>query len=480
MTFSARQILWLLTAIFFSLVSIAVLQFGLNSDGAHYALYGQHLALSYYDHPPLVGWLEALAFKCFGVNDFSAMSVPLVTAFATIVGCYQLTNRWFSDRAPWVGLLAVVGLFNVLVFSIWVFDLLPQSVFILCAGLCTYQLSTLEKSSAWSRWLVAGLYLGLAGLADYTVLPFCFGIVLYLLLYKRELFLSPRLYAAGLLALAVFSPVIIWNVQHDFASFQYQLNHGLHRAWSWKHFFTSLLLQCVYYNPLLVALMGVAVLRAPASLIKKLCLCLSLPILGLFFYSGGHQVVLPHWTATGWLLLLPVTAAYVQQCWQQKPTRVLAYGAVGLSMVFYILGYGFIGLHFMRFPVNKDPLRDLYGWQEAGQYARLLQKYLDQKTGAEHQVFVLDWHHAGRLAWYGQTPVQVADNVQHQFQYWYGKPNAQSDGILVVPTGSWRPAIDSSVQYTFQHCYPLDTLTTRLHGKPFNQYRFYHCQHFLT
>mgnify|MGYP006387388173 CR=1 FL=1 len=31
---------------------------GLSVDEAHYALYAQHLALSYFDHPPLVGWVQ--------------------------------------------------------------------------------------------------------------------------------------------------------------------------------------------------------------------------------------------------------------------------------------------------------------------------------------------------------------------------------------------------------------------------------------
>ena len=31
---------------------------GLSVDEAHYALYATHLALSYFDHPPLVGWVQ--------------------------------------------------------------------------------------------------------------------------------------------------------------------------------------------------------------------------------------------------------------------------------------------------------------------------------------------------------------------------------------------------------------------------------------
>ena len=31
---------------------------GLSGDEAHYALYATHPALSYFDHPPLVGWVQ--------------------------------------------------------------------------------------------------------------------------------------------------------------------------------------------------------------------------------------------------------------------------------------------------------------------------------------------------------------------------------------------------------------------------------------
>lgn len=34
---------------------------GLSVDEAHYALYGLHLDWSYFDHPPMVGWLQAVA-----------------------------------------------------------------------------------------------------------------------------------------------------------------------------------------------------------------------------------------------------------------------------------------------------------------------------------------------------------------------------------------------------------------------------------
>ena len=56
-----RAALWIIAA--FTAVRLAVAPtFGLGTDEAHYVLYAKHLALSYFDHPPLVGWTHALFY----------------------------------------------------------------------------------------------------------------------------------------------------------------------------------------------------------------------------------------------------------------------------------------------------------------------------------------------------------------------------------------------------------------------------------
>ena len=61
-------------------------------DETYYWLWGQHLALSYFDHPPLVGWTQALAPA--GAMDTVAglLSTPL-------------TDTWKETAHP-VGTLA--------------------------------------------------------------------------------------------------------------------------------------------------------------------------------------------------------------------------------------------------------------------------------------------------------------------------------------------------------------------------------------
>lgn len=42
---------------------------GLGVDEAHYVLYALNLDLSYFDHPPLVGWFQYIFTSVFGTNE---------------------------------------------------------------------------------------------------------------------------------------------------------------------------------------------------------------------------------------------------------------------------------------------------------------------------------------------------------------------------------------------------------------------------
>lgn len=54
---------------------------GLSPDEAHYALYAAHLDWSYYDHPPLVGWLQWLPWRLGGADGLMRV-VPTLSWLA--------------------------------------------------------------------------------------------------------------------------------------------------------------------------------------------------------------------------------------------------------------------------------------------------------------------------------------------------------------------------------------------------------------
>lgn len=69
---------------------------------------------------------------------------------------------------------------------------------------------------------------GFGLLSKYTALFFGAQILLWLVLVRdqRRWLVSPWLYAGGIVAAAVFSPVILWNADHQWVSFIKQLGRA--------------------------------------------------------------------------------------------------------------------------------------------------------------------------------------------------------------------------------------------------------------
>ena len=80
---------WLLLALFALHLCLGSLM-GLSVDEAHYALYAAHPALSYFDHPPLVGWAQ-MPLVALQVPDSALRLVPGLLWLATVLGVYRVT-----------------------------------------------------------------------------------------------------------------------------------------------------------------------------------------------------------------------------------------------------------------------------------------------------------------------------------------------------------------------------------------------------
>ena len=83
--------LFLLFIAVFALIRVYISPLvGLGVDEAHYVLYGLNLDLSYFDHPPLVGWIEYLSSKFLGINELSARVPAIIIGFLTSIFLYRL------------------------------------------------------------------------------------------------------------------------------------------------------------------------------------------------------------------------------------------------------------------------------------------------------------------------------------------------------------------------------------------------------
>jgi len=461
---------------------IASTNVGLGTDEAHYALYGLHLDSSYYDHPPMIGWLQALILF-FSDSDMALRIMPMLLFAATALVLHRVTLVLFPLETPWLGFFSVAILQSGLMFQLIGLSMLPDDPLLLLGLLTLLALHGLLTNNSLRHWLWLGVLLGLAGLSKYTAITLVFTVLMALRfddIARALRSFGPWL--AMLLASLLIMPVFYWNFKHDWISFVYQLHHGTgNPVWFFQKFALSQLAQLLVYGPGIFVFGLIAVAETARDWRDRgvwLCLSLAVPVLVLFGWNSGYQMTLPHWVSLGWAGLIPLIARWLHRNWNKRRIRISVGASAIYSMLLIVIVFSEFLIPWIPFQDNRNPLRDLYGWPQAAQRASELCEEIAGKPGSPPVLFTDNWTYASRLAWYGRpNNVQVLDTRYDQFDIWFGAPQDGSRGILVI----WpelKAAPETGGKGQFSGCSLRDTLPVMLHGHLLSTFSFYACHDF--
>jgi 4-amino-4-deoxy-L-arabinose transferase-like glycosyltransferase len=456
-------------------------------DEAHYALYAQHLAWSYFDHPPLVGWIQ---WPLVTLTSSEGL-IRLVPELLWVISCllvYQVTleiHRFIQGRnsgyltsslpsANTCGLMAVLAIVAAPMPHVLAIGLLPDTLLApLSLGLMFMALRWLiQDHFTISDWLLTGALLGLAGLSKYTAIFTAFALLIVFIVARRKPWIGKiGFWLALLLALLLISPVLYWNWLNDWISFKYQIAHGSGGEWLWRRLGTFLGIQIIVFGPLLI--IGSYIFLKDCIHASRFSL---LALLGFFFIpfvifaslSGGGG--LPHWTTPAWFCLAPFAGIGLAKAWSlqhRTVIRILFVFQIALCMI----GFGFVlsgGI--TSSSIKSNPIADLYGWKLAGQKAA----ELTQATKADG-IAVQNWTLASRAAWYAKPiPVFVLDQRKDQFDIWFGQLPLGSNIVLINWSGmSFSPPVGS--QSAFEGCELLDSLEIARFGQVLSKFDFSLC-----
>ena len=190
----------------------------LHFDETYYWYWAQNPNLSYFDHPPMVAWLIAAGTALFGNGEFG------VRVFASLCGAgatwfvFDAASRSFGTR---LALFAGGAMQATVLIGIGSLLMTPDMPLLLFSAGMIWALLGLARDGRPARWILAGMMAGCAMLSKYTaVLPIsAVGLWLLLTPAMRRWLATPWPWAGVLVAAVVFSPVIVWNFQHDWVSF---------------------------------------------------------------------------------------------------------------------------------------------------------------------------------------------------------------------------------------------------------------------
>jgi len=194
-------------------------QYGYFRDELYFLACGRHVDWGYVDHAPLIGWLAWLQIHVIGTSMHAMGLLPALSAGAKVL-LTGLIARELGGRRFAI-LLACLGVLLVPVYLI-IDNQFAMNTFepLVWMGCVLVLLVALRRNDP--RLLVWFGVIAGAGLeTKHSTLFFGFAIVVGLLHSReRRLLWNPWMWLAGLAAVAIFAPNLIWQIQHHWPTLE--------------------------------------------------------------------------------------------------------------------------------------------------------------------------------------------------------------------------------------------------------------------
>lgn len=400
-------------------------------EEAYYWNYAQHLDIGYLDHPLMVAWLIKATTSLLGNIEFAVRLGAFMCWFVTAYCIFKLTLELFN-RSTAYRALAIMAVLPVYFF--FGFFMSPDAPMTACWAMAVYffyQIIVNEKKHA---WLGLGLAIGLGLISKYTIALLGAAMVLFLLIDQpsRKWFTRPGPYLAVVIVLLLFSPVVIWNFQHDWASFTFQSQGRLASKFSFSlpRFIGNVIL---FLTPTgVLSVFAIALSRkpflanmasfsqSPTNQLRRnyfLLVWLALFPVAVFAAISLFRASKLNWTGPSWLALVPLLALLLTPklvatsvttsvtTALTTSTRLLAWCCRAWipTLVICLLFYGAtlhwlsLGLPGAGYPKNLH----LIGWRTFGGEMEQIITKLEQETGEKILVVGMDRNKiASGLAFY--------------------------------------------------------------------------------
>lgn len=382
----------------------------LAPDESYYWFWSQHPALSYFDHPPMVGYLIKMSTSVFGNSEWAVRLPALLTGLGCSFLVYDLAKQIFKNRTA--GILSVIILNSLLIFSVGMVIITPDSPLIFFWILTLYFYHRAIYRDKLMDWTLAGFSLGLGLLSKYTMILFLPGLIMFILLtpHFRYRILSLRLWFSVGIALLIFTPVLVWNYQHQWTSLLFQFNHGTNARSNHgvKYLLDFLGSQAGLFSPfiflsLLWALWKSFKIRKENNYQFSYLFWSVFPAFAFFLYDSLNTKIEGNWAGfsqTGSIILLGgFLSRKIRE--RDKKSKILFYTIFMISFSFLItaLIHAQPFLKLIPLSVQQDRTNDLSGWDEM----RKIEKIFPET--ASMPVLTTNHTMAGEAAFYLHNPM---------------------------------------------------------------------------
>lgn len=272
----------------------------LTFDEAYYWTWSKHLAGGYYDHAPMVALVIRLGTMIAGDTEFGVRLVSILLALPMSWAVYRTAMLLFGSRR--VASSATILLNVTLMVAVGTLIVTPDAPLMVTSSFVLLCLAELLVTGRGIWWLAVGVAVGAALLSKYTAFFLGPSILLWLVLVPklRRWLISPWPYLGGVIAFALFSPVILWNADHQWVSFIKQFGRARVDGFTARYIIELIPTQIAFATPLvfILAAMGLYALikrKDDAYAARVLISVMVWVIVAYFIAHSLHSRVEANW-----------------------------------------------------------------------------------------------------------------------------------------------------------------------------------------
>ena len=419
----------------------------LGNDEVYYRLYADHLQWNYFDHPPMVGWLIRLTtFNLLVDTGFTIRLGAILCGAATTWLLYKAGKRLSN---PYAGFLAALlytsTIYGSVIAGTFILPDSPQMVCWVAALLLLIKITEskiiTKKSTKYILWF--GVVTGLGMLCKIHTVFLWFGFGLYIFLYSRDWLKHWAIYAAALITIVFFIPVIFWNIQNDFITFLY---HGKRVDVATGGLdiesFLSFTGGQIFYCNLIVFFIIVRAIWHRDLFVKpahrRILLLAALPLIFLATAVSLFKNLLPHWTGPGYSALILLTASYYsRKQWASSSKRPVPLSfSIANGLLLFVLIAGIAVIQFFPGTLGEKKIEkrgdgdftlDMYGWRKFATSFDSIYHSIHSNNDSNRTIILADkWFPAAHIDFYVAQPLRLQTLVLgpvediHQY-HWLNK-----------------------------------------------------------
>jgi 4-amino-4-deoxy-L-arabinose transferase-like glycosyltransferase/membrane-associated phospholipid phosphatase len=431
----------------------------LSPDEAHYWEWSRRLDLSYYSKGPMIAYLISLGTFIFGNTVFGIRIMAVIFSSLSSMFIYRLGKQLYSEQ---VGLFSAILIQAIPLFSAYgiVFTIDSPFIFFWIMALVYFNKALGQPSATDGQnsgdiskedmkpnlsnpmsqlyWCLLGLSIGFGLLTKYTMAFFNPCAFLFLCFSKdlRRLLLTKGPYIAVIVSILVFSPVIIWNANHDWVTLRHtagqaHIAEGI--SVSLKSFVEFLGSQLGVITPLLLFLMAFSIWNLRRERSGAYLFWFSVPVFVFFFFKSIQAKVQANWALPCYITGIVAFSAFYLKRFSQDGTRkkVLVAAALALSLIVTSVAHY---SSMLNLPAKMDPALRLSGWEDLGETV----SGLYQQMSLVHPVFIFSdkYQVSSELAFYVKgRPATYCINLgrrMNQYDLWPGFENLSHYNAIFV------------------------------------------------